>query len=128
MIDASALAEVLLRTPTGDALARRVATEHLVAPGLIDVEVASVLRRYWNTGVLDDSEVADILAALVRWPIERVPEQDVVGLSRRWWPNATAYDALYLAVAAAYGVGVLTCDGPLGRAPSLGVPIENFRV
>lgn len=117
-----------MRTPTGDGLARRVATEHLVAPGLIDVEVASVLRRYWLTGVLDDSEVAEILGALVRWPIERVTEQDVVGLSRRWWPNATAYDALYLAVAAAYGVGVLTCDGPLGRAPSLGVPIENFRV
>lgn len=94
MIDASALAEVLLRTPTGDALARRVATEHLVAPGLI-VEVASVLGRYWLTGVLDNSEVAEVLGALVRWPIERVPEQDVVGLSRRWWPNATAYDALY---------------------------------
>lgn len=40
----------------------------------------------------------------------------------------TAYDAMYVAVAAATGGTLLTVNGPLSRAPRLDVPVENVRV
>jgi predicted nucleic acid-binding protein len=50
VVDASAVLEVLLRTPVAQAVERRLfaAGETLHAPHLIDIEVARVLRRYWR--------------------------------------------------------------------------------
>jgi hypothetical protein len=31
--------------------------------------------------------------SLARWPIERVPERDLVAVTRRWWPNVTVKGA-----------------------------------
>jgi predicted nucleic acid-binding protein len=45
VIDASAAAEYLLRTPLGLKLADLIAGAFILAPVLLDVEVLSVLRR-----------------------------------------------------------------------------------
>ena len=52
VVDASALLEVLLRTPAAPAVERRLfdAGESLHAPHLIDLEAAQVLRRYAAAG------------------------------------------------------------------------------
>jgi len=41
--------------------------------------------------------------------------------------NVSGYDSLYLAVARLYGAQLLTADGPLARAPSMGVTVKNVR-
>ena len=55
VVDASALVEALLRTPTADAIEMRLfgARETLHAPHLLDIEVAQVIRRYVATGDID---------------------------------------------------------------------------
>jgi predicted nucleic acid-binding protein len=40
---------------------------------------------------------------------------------------APAYDAFYVATAALDGAPLLTADGPLSRAPRVGVIIHNVR-
>jgi len=128
VVDASALVELLTRTPTGGAVARRLASVAPIAPDIIDAEVASSLRRQQLWGGLDEPEVRDALDLLVDWPVPRVPTRLIVRASRRWWGNVSSCDALYLAVARAAGASVLTCDGRLSRAPGTGVPVENVRV
>jgi len=48
VVDASAVLEVLLRTPAAKAVERRLfeAGQTLHVPHLLDVEIAQVLRRY----------------------------------------------------------------------------------
>jgi predicted nucleic acid-binding protein len=55
VVDASALIEVLLRTPAADAVENRLfaSGETLHAPHLLDLEVAQVIRRYAAGGEID---------------------------------------------------------------------------
>ncbi len=54
----------------------------------------------------------------------------------RIWPplawrhrhNVSAYDAMYVVVARMYDVPLLTADGPLARAPALGIVVQNIRM
>ncbi|HET6952766.1 MAG TPA: type II toxin-antitoxin system VapC family toxin [Acidimicrobiales bacterium] len=128
VIDASVMVEILQRTPTGVAVERRVADHRMAVPDIFDSEVASVVRRRWRNGRIDEGDAAAALDALLDWPADRIPSRLLVKGTRRWWPNVSTYDALYLAVASARSSRVLTCDGPLSRAPALGVPVENVRV
>ncbi len=129
VIDASALVELLLRTPTGLALEARLLTSRPPrVPDIIDAETAAALRRAQRQGVLAADELRHALDLLLDWPALRVPSRLLVRRSQRWWGNVTAYDSLYLAIAAATGARVLTCDGRLSRAPGTGVPVENVRV
>jgi predicted nucleic acid-binding protein len=128
VLDASAAVEVLLRTPTGGAIAGRLRGETVAAPDIFDVEVASALRRAHRRGVLDDGPLGLALDLLLDLPVQRVPSRRLIRGTRRWWPNVTAFDALYLGVAVGRNARVLTCDGPLARAPGLGVAVENVRV
>lgn len=128
VVDASVLVEILLRTPTGRATAPRLRTEPAAAPDIIDAEVAQALRRAHRRGALDGAQLGGALDQLLDAPIQRLPTRLLVRGTRRWWANVTAYDALYLGVAAAQRSRVLTCDGPLARVPGLDVPVENVRV
>jgi predicted nucleic acid-binding protein len=128
VVDASAAAEVLLRTPTGRVVVERLRGQRAAAPDILDAEVAGVLRRAHRRGILDDRELAAALDVLLDLPVARVPTRLLVRGTRRWWPNVTAYDALYLGVAVGRQARVLTCDGPLTRAPQADVRVENVRV
>lgn len=128
VIDASVMVEILLRTHTGSVAISRLAGHSAATPDTFDSEVAQALRRARRRGALDDDQLDTALDVLVDWPVERVPTRLLVRGARRWWANVPAYDSLYLAVAAARRAHVLTCDGPLVRAPDTGVRIENMRL
>ena len=70
VIDASALLEVLLRTPTAEAVERRLfdPRQTLHAPHLLDVEVAQVVRRYAAKGEIDSERGRAALADLADSP------------------------------------------------------------
>ena len=119
VLDASALVELLLRTPLGATVATRIAdpTIGLHVPHLADIEVAQALRRYEKDGELDADAAAAALADLRDLDLQRhahEPLLDRVWALRR---NLTAYDAVYLALAEALDAVLLTCDGRLARAP-----------
>jgi len=41
--------------------------------------------------------------------------------------NLSIYDGIYVAAARALDATLVTADGPLSRAPGLGVPVYNLR-
>jgi predicted nucleic acid-binding protein len=119
VIDASALLEVLLRTPSARAVETRLFEEPrqaLHAPHLLDVEVAQVLRRYAAMGEIDGQRGAEALADLADFPIRRYPHDFL--LTRVWTlrNNFTAYDAVYVALAEALNARLLTRDQRLAAA------------
>jgi len=126
VIDASALLEVLLRTPSAQAAETHLFEEPrqtLHAPHLLDVEVAQVLRRYAAMGEIDDQRGTEALADLADFPIRRYPHDFL--LTRVWTlrNNFTAYDAVYVALAEALNARLLTRDQRLAAAVRLHVDI-----
>ncbi|MEO9191733.1 MAG: type II toxin-antitoxin system VapC family toxin [Acetobacteraceae bacterium] len=119
VVDASALLEVLLRTPAAEAVERRLldSRQTLHAPHLLDVEVAQVIRRYTLAGELDVERGGVALADLGDFPLRRYPHDFL--LPRVWElrNNLTAYDAVYVALAEALDVPLLTRDQRLATAP-----------
>ena len=127
VIDASVAVEYLLRTRLGRGVARRLEHEDLVAPELLDAEVLAVLRRAWRLRTLAEPRARAALDDLLAWPLRRVPHAALVRTAWDFRHNASGYDALYLSTARLFDAPLLTADGPLSRAPSLGVVIENVR-
>ncbi len=125
-VDASAVLEVLLRTPAAAAVEERIfaAGETLHAPHLLDLEVAQVLRRYAAAGEVDPDRCRAALDDLADLPLHRYPHDFL--LSRVWElrANLTAYDAAYVALAETLDAPLLTRDKRLASAPRHHARIE----
>src|SRR5512146_3587854 len=124
--DASAILELLSRTPVGAAVEARLfrANETVHVPALLDLEVAQVLRRYVARGDLAEPRARASLDLLVAFPMERYSHEPLV---RRIWElrdNLTAYDAAYVALAEGLRVPLVTCDARLAGAPGIRADVE----
>lgn len=119
VVDASAILELLLRTPAAAAVEEALFEpgQTLHAPHLLDLEVAQVLRRYAMTAQVARGRCRDALDDLADLPLNRYPHD--VMLPRIWalGSNMTAYDAAYVALAEALDAPLLTRDGRLAAAP-----------
>ncbi|HEX7389995.1 MAG TPA: type II toxin-antitoxin system VapC family toxin [Acidiphilium sp.] len=126
VVDASALLEVLLRTPAAGTVEERLFApgQTLHAPHLIDVEAAQVIRRYAATGDIDDERGRLALADLADFPLRKYPH-DIL-LPRIWAlrNNLTAYDAAYVALAEALDAPLLTRDRRMAAAAGHRARIE----
>ena len=126
IVDASAILEVLLRTPAAAAIEKRLFAkgQTLHAPHLIDVEVAQVLRRYAIAGEVEPERCRMALTDLTDFPLARYPH-DIL-LPRVWdlRNNLTAYDAVYVALAEVLEAPLLTRDQRLANAPEHNAQIE----
>ncbi|HEX5321297.1 MAG TPA: type II toxin-antitoxin system VapC family toxin [Stellaceae bacterium] len=126
VVDASALLEVLLRTPAAEAVEDRLFAprQTLHAPHLIDVEAAQVIRRYAANGDIDAERGRAALVDLADFPLRRYPH-DLL-LPRIWElrNNVTAYDAAYVALAEALDAPLLTRDRRLAAASGHRAQIE----
>ena len=117
VLDASAAFELLLRTVSGEEISARLRGTPLChAPHLLDVEVASSLRRGVASGVLSPQRARDALDDLQAMRIVRHPHLPF--LDRVWElrDDFSAYDACYLALAEALDATLLTCDAALRSA------------
>ena len=116
--DASAVLDLVLATRRTVLIERRLfgSRQPIVAPHLIDVEVAQVLRRYHASGQIDEQRASEAIADYLALPIERYPH---LPLLNRIWElrhSLTAYDAAYVALAEFLSVRLLTTDVLLARA------------
>jgi predicted nucleic acid-binding protein len=117
VLDASVVVEILTNGPLADSLRRRLAEQQqaLIVPHLLDVEVASALRRMVAGSAMDAHQCREILAELASLPAERYEHTPL--LARIWElrSNFTAYDATYIALAEATGSTFYTCDAGLRK-------------
>lgn len=120
VIDASAALSGLL---TAGQARTMMATENLMAPQLIDYEIANALRRRTFAGDVDSATAWGVLEAWQRIGIRRFAAS---GHLERVWElrdNVSAYDAAYVSLAEALGCPLITCDSRLARAPGVACPI-----
>ena len=126
--DASVLATALGDDGAdGDRARSRLRGERLSAPELVDLEVASVLRRQVRGGLVDDRRALLALADLSALPLRRAPHPPL--LARCWELRDTLsiYDAVYVALAEELEVILLTADQRLARATGPRCRIEVLR-
>jgi predicted nucleic acid-binding protein len=118
VVDASALSEVLLRTPAARAVENVlfVQGQTLHAPHLLDVEVTQVIRRYAAKGEIDGERGRAALTDLSDLPLQRYPHGFL--LPRVWdlRNDLTAYDAVCVALAEVLDATLLTRDQRLAAA------------
>ena len=123
VVDASALLEALLRTPSAKAVEDRLFApgQTLHAPHLLDIEVAQVIAA---NGEIDGERGRMALIDLADFPLRRYPHDFL--LPRIWTlrNNLTAYDAAYIALAEALDVPLLTRDRRLAAAAGHRAQIE----
>lgn len=96
--------------------ALEVAPEPLIAPALLDTEVAHALRGRVRGGKLDESLAAAALVDLAELPIERFEAVPLLGRIWELRHNLTAYDATYVALAEVFGATLITADEKLVKA------------
>jgi predicted nucleic acid-binding protein len=125
VVDASCLYQVVADTEGADLVRQRLAadTDH-VAPHLIDIEVASVVRRDFLLGRLDTTAATQAIEDLRDWPAERYGHRAL--LQRIWELRATVrgWDAAYVALAEALDAVLLTADKRLRTASGPRCEIE----
>ena len=126
VVDASALLEFLLQTPLGTRVEARLLRDRdeFHSPHLIDVEVTQGLRRLVRAGEVSAVRAAEAIEDLVDLDLHRHAHLDLLTRSWKLRDNMTAYDAMYVALAEALDVTVVTCDTPLAKAPGHRAQIE----
>lgn len=125
VVDASVLAPALADDGSQGGSARaRLLGERLFAPGLIDLEVVSVLRSQLLAGALDLRRAELALADLEDLPVRKVAHRGLLGRCWELRANLTVYDAAYIALAEDMHLVLVTSDVRLSRAPGLRCEVE----
>ncbi len=115
VVDASAVTAVMFGEAEGATIQAHVRGETLIAPQLIDYELANACWKRIRREPATQAAVLGMLARVDRFSITRVSVQaaDVVALATR--TGLTAYDAAYLWLAHSRDLELVTLDGQLAR-------------
>jgi predicted nucleic acid-binding protein len=117
VLDASVVVELLTNGALADSLRRDLAEsdDSCIVPHLLDVEVASALRKLTAGQRIDSHRSEEFLAGLAALPAERYSHIPLLGRIWELRHNFTAYDAAYIALAEATDSVLYTSDEKLGR-------------
>ena len=128
VIDASAVVELLMATPSGFAIEDHVSGsgESLAAPQLIGVEVLHVLRRFNRAGGLTIERAEEALEEFGDLDITRYGHELLRPGIWRLRDSLSAYDAAYVALADLLSAPIVTCDRRLTRSGGHGVGFRLF--
>jgi predicted nucleic acid-binding protein len=88
----------------------------LIAPELLDLEVASVWGRAVRAGRMSEMPGSQAPADLAALPLARAPHAPLMPRIWELRDNLTVYDAAYVALAEALGAPLLTADRKLTQA------------
>ena len=127
VVDAAVIVDSLLDLSADAALVRERLRQESVpwaAPELLAAEVAHVIRRHVLRGELSSAGGLAALTDLRAMEIDRHSHRPLLARAFALRDNATIYDALYLALAEALEVPLLTRDRALPSVPGVTVPVE----
>lgn len=129
VLDASAVIELLLSTPSGQLVAARIcdSSQELHVPELLDLEVCQVVRRLVRGGrpkPLSKISGARAIANLASLDIVRHAHLPLIPRIWELKDNLSAYDAAYVALAEGLRCPLLTHDPKLARAPGHRAQVE----
>lgn len=117
VIDASVLTAALIDAgPDGHWAEDVVGGGSLIAPELVLVETANVLRRLEHTHDISSYEANSAQRDLLRLELELFPYRPFAGRIWALRNNLTCYDAWYVALAEAFGCPLASLDVKLSRA------------
>lgn len=123
VVDASVLVEVALGNTAAEKTLHELGGRRLLAPELVDAEVANALKGHERAGNVDRETATAFVRLLVDVPLRRVSHrlllQDAWDLRHR----LSTYDAFYVALARRLSAPVVTCDRRWGAAGDLGVTV-----
>ena len=109
--------EFLLQTQLGIRVEGRLyrPEEELHALHLLDVEICQTLRRLVRLGEMSAERANEVIEDQMSLDLHRHPHLEL--LMRAWAlrGNITSYDAMYVVLAEALDVPLITCDAPLAR-------------
>jgi predicted nucleic acid-binding protein len=108
----------------GDTARRRLRRDYLVAPEIVELEVASALRRQVSAGVVDARSAGIALRHLHGLPMRKAAHRPLLGRIWELRDTVTPYDAAYVALAELMGVTLVTADARLARAPGIDCKVE----
>ncbi len=120
VVDASVVLSVLIDpNPAADSIGRRLATATMLAPAILPFEVANVLRRRRNAGLLSPAEASLAFDGFGDLSIELWPWETVAARVWQLGENLSSYDAAYVALAEQTGATLLTRDRRILGAPGI---------
>lgn len=126
VVDASLVIDLMLATPSSEALSDRIIEcgHALAAPEIVELEILQVLKRLECAGRIDQTRVGAAFATFDELRIERFSH---AGLRDRIWSlrhNLTAYDAAYFALAELLEAPLWTRDAKFADVSGSTVVIE----
>ncbi len=118
VVDASVVVAALVDNgPAGRWAEEQLARGQLIAPEIMQTEVANVLRRAELAGQIDPASAALAFADLCQLTVRIVPFEAVAGRIWQLRTNLTSYDAAYVACAEALDAPLATLDTKLAKSP-----------
>ncbi len=125
VVDSSALAEVVVRTPRAALIEELFVGDDLAAPDLINAEVLSVVRGWLLRRVIDLATARRAVHNLATAPVRRMATGGLISAVWDSYENLTPHDATYVALAHRLGCPLLTLDHRLTSAPGMGVEVRT---
>jgi predicted nucleic acid-binding protein len=100
-----------------------------LVPGLFDLECAHAVVKLHRRAELSEEESLEAVRLLYELPLVRVPSRPLLPHAARLALDSgiSAYDAVYVMLAVALGVPLVTADDRLVRAMA-GAPVEMVRL
>ncbi|MBE7218087.1 MAG: type II toxin-antitoxin system VapC family toxin [Caulobacteraceae bacterium] len=124
VVDASVAVKWVLPEPDSQIAREVVGTEPLVAPDFLMLECANVLAQNVRRRRLTDAQAQSGLHRIATAGVRLIPSAPLVAQAQHLalTMSASAYDALYLAVALAENVVLLTADARFAVAAEAAYP------
>jgi predicted nucleic acid-binding protein len=123
VVDASAVVELLLRSPAAAPVEEALVRNSAVAPELLDTEVLSALVALEPGGRVSADGGRAALDVFLAAPITRVPHAPLLREAWERRRNLSPYDAVYVALAHRLRCSLVTGDRHLAGTPGLGITV-----
>lgn len=127
VVDAGVVVSALVdNSPAGRWSEEKLASAPLVAPHLMPVEAANILRRAALRNDISTDTASLAHADLLDLRIDLFPYALLAGRAWELRENLSIYDACYVALAELMGAELMTLDARLARAPGPRCPMVLY--